>query len=67
VINVVDLMRLIRGRTSHGLTDKEFDVLFTKDKLVVFAFPGTVADPPDRRTTATCVRGYKDEGTTTTP
>ncbi|GAA4542253.1 phosphoketolase family protein [Pseudonocardia xishanensis] len=73
VINVVDLMRLQpRTEHPHGLSDKEFDALFTVDKPIVFAFHGypwlihrlTYA----RRGHGNLhVRGYKEEGTTTTP
>ncbi|WP_181783661.1 phosphoketolase family protein [Pseudonocardia pini] len=73
VINVVDLMRLQPDREHpHGLSDKEFDALFTPDKPVVFAFHGypwlihrlTYAR---RNHHNLHVRGYKEEGTTTTP
>ena len=73
VINVVDLMRLQSAEEHpHGLTDKEFDVLFTKDKPVVFAFhgyPSLIHRLTYRRTNHRNlhVRGYKEEGTTTTP
>jgi xylulose-5-phosphate/fructose-6-phosphate phosphoketolase len=73
VINVVDLMRLHSNREHpHGLTDEEFDVLFTTDKPVIFAFHGypslihklTYARTNHRNFH---VRGYREEGTTTTP
>jgi xylulose-5-phosphate/fructose-6-phosphate phosphoketolase len=73
VINVVDLMRLQPpGEHPHGLTDMEFDVLFTKDKPIVFAFhgyPWLIHRLTYRRTNHKNlhVRGYKEEGTTTTP
>ncbi len=56
----------------HGLSDKEFDVLFTKDKPIVFAFhgyPWLIHRLTYRRTNHQNlhVRGYKEEGTTTTP
>jgi xylulose-5-phosphate/fructose-6-phosphate phosphoketolase len=73
VVNVVDLMRL-QPRTSHphGLPDWEFDALFTRDKLVVFAFhgyPWLIHRLTYRRTNHKNlhVRGYREEGTTTTP
>jgi xylulose-5-phosphate/fructose-6-phosphate phosphoketolase len=73
VVNVVDLMRL-QPRTSHphGLPDWEFDALFTRDKLVIFAFhgyPWLIHRLTYRRTNHDNihVRGYKEEGTTTTP
>ena len=73
VINVVDLMVLQPAdEHPHGLTDQEFDVLFTKDKPVVFAFhgyPWLIHRLTYRRTNHKNlhVRGYKEEGTTTTP
>jgi xylulose-5-phosphate/fructose-6-phosphate phosphoketolase len=73
VINVVDLMRLQSAEEHpHGLTDKEFDVLFTKDKPIVFAFhgyPSLIHRLTYRRAghRNLHVRGYKEEGTTTTP
>jgi xylulose-5-phosphate/fructose-6-phosphate phosphoketolase len=73
VINVVDLMRLQPAEEHpHGLTDREFDVLFTKDKPIVFAFhgyPWLIHRLTYRRTNHKNlhVRGYKEEGTTTTP
>ena len=73
VINVVDLMRL-QSETEHphGLSDREFDALFTVDKPVVFAFhgyPSLIHQLTYRRTNHRNlhVRGYKEEGTTTTP
>jgi xylulose-5-phosphate/fructose-6-phosphate phosphoketolase len=73
VINVVDLMRLQPAEEHpHGLSDKDFDVLFTRDKPIVFAFhgyPWLIHRLTYRRTNHANlhVRGYKEEGTTTTP
>jgi xylulose-5-phosphate/fructose-6-phosphate phosphoketolase len=73
VINIVDLMKLQSpNEHPHGLSDKEFDVLFTKDKPIVFAFhgyPWLIHRLTYRRTNHDNlhVRGYKEEGTTTTP
>jgi xylulose-5-phosphate/fructose-6-phosphate phosphoketolase len=73
VINVVDLMVLQpASEHPHGLKDAEFDVLFTKDKPIVFAFhgyPWLIHRLTYRRTNHNNlhVRGYKEEGTTTTP
>ena len=73
VVNVVNLMKLQSDREHpHGLTDAEFDVLFTKDKPVIFAFhgyPWLIHRLTYRRTNHgnLHVRGYKEEGTTTTP
>jgi xylulose-5-phosphate/fructose-6-phosphate phosphoketolase len=73
VINVVDLMKLQPQREHpHGLSDKEFDSLFTTDKPVIFAFhgyPWLIHRLTYRRTNHKNlhVRGYKEEGTTTTP
>ena len=73
VINVVDLMKLQpHEEHPHGLTDREFDVLFTKDKPIIFAFhgyPWLIHRLTYRRTNHDNihVRGYKEEGTTTTP
>jgi xylulose-5-phosphate/fructose-6-phosphate phosphoketolase len=73
VINVVDLMTL-QPREEHpnGLSDKDFDSLFTTDKPVIFAFHGypyLIHRLCYRRTNHRNlhVRGYKEEGTTTTP
>ena len=72
-INVVDLMRLEpRSEHPHGLTDLDFDALFTTDKPVLFAFhgyPSLIHRLTYRRTNHhnIHVRGYKEEGTTTTP
>ncbi len=73
VINVVDLMRLQpKEEHPHGLADKEFDTLFTTDKPIVFAFhgyPWLIHRLTYRRTNHKNlhVRGYKEEGSTTTP
>jgi xylulose-5-phosphate/fructose-6-phosphate phosphoketolase len=73
VINVVDLMRLQpHTEHPHGMTDKEFDTLFTTDKPIVFAFhgyPWLIHRLTYRRRNHRNlhVRGYKEEGTTTTP
>jgi xylulose-5-phosphate/fructose-6-phosphate phosphoketolase len=72
-INVVDLMTLQpQHEHPHGLSDNEFDALFTKDKPIVFAFhgyPWLIHRLAYRRTNHANlhVRGYKEEGTTTTP
>jgi xylulose-5-phosphate/fructose-6-phosphate phosphoketolase len=73
VVNVVDLMRLQDEKEHpHGLSDREFDSLFTTDKPVVFAYhgyPWLIHRLTYRRTNHANlhVRGYKEEGTTTTP
>jgi len=73
VINVVDLMRLQpKGEHPHGLTDRDFDGLFTTDKPILFAYhgyPWLIHRLTYRRTNHANlhVRGYKEEGTTTTP
>jgi xylulose-5-phosphate/fructose-6-phosphate phosphoketolase len=73
VINVVDLMKLQpQSEHPHGLSDREFDGLFTKDKPVIFAYHGypmLIHRLTYRRTNHhnIHVRGYKEEGTTTTP
>jgi xylulose-5-phosphate/fructose-6-phosphate phosphoketolase len=73
VVNVVDLMRLQPpGEHPHGMPDREFDAIFTVDKPVVFAFhgyPWLIHRLAYRRTNHPNfhVRGYKEEGTTTTP
>ncbi|MFL6116716.1 MAG: phosphoketolase, partial [Catenulispora sp.] len=73
VVNVVDLMRL-QSNTEHphGLAEKEFDALFTTSKPIVFAYhgyPSLIHRLTNRRTNHANlhVRGYKEEGTTTTP
>jgi xylulose-5-phosphate/fructose-6-phosphate phosphoketolase len=73
VVNVVDLMRLqFDEEHPYGLPDREFDVLFTKDRPVVFAFhgyPSLIHQLTYRRTNHANfhVHGYSEEGTTTTP
>ncbi|WP_030165557.1 phosphoketolase family protein [Spirillospora albida] len=73
VVNVVDLMRLQpEMEHPHGMTDAAFDALFTTDKPVIFAFHGypyLIHRLAYRRTghANLHVRGYKEEGTTTTP
>ncbi len=73
VVNVVDLMRLQpESEHPHGLPDGEFDSLFTTDRPVVFAYhgyPWLIHRLTYRRTNHDNlhVRGYKEEGTTTTP
>ncbi len=73
VINVVDLMTLQpHSEHPHGLPDKDFDLLFTRDKPIIFAFhgyPWLIHRLTYRRTNHKNlhVRGYKEEGTTTTP
>jgi xylulose-5-phosphate/fructose-6-phosphate phosphoketolase len=73
VVNVVDLMTLQpRSEHPHRLSDADFDALFTKDKPVIFAFhgyPWLIHRLTYRRTNHhnLHVRGYKEEGTTTTP
>ncbi|MGE5655454.1 MAG: phosphoketolase [Actinomycetota bacterium] len=73
VVNVVDLMTLQpQSEHPHGLSDKDFDAIFTTNKPVIFAFhgyPWLVHRLTYRRTNHNNlhVRGYKEEGTTTTP
>ena len=73
VINVVDLMTLQpKEEHPHGLSDKEFDTLFTTDKPIIFVYhgyPWLIHRLTYRRTNHKNlhVRGYKEEGTTTTP
>jgi xylulose-5-phosphate/fructose-6-phosphate phosphoketolase len=73
VVNVVDLMRLEPPTEHpHGMTDTEFDALFTDDRPVIFAYhgyPWLIHRLTYRRTNHGNfhVRGYKEEGTTTTP
>ena len=71
VINVVDLMKLQpQSEHPHGLSDTDYDLLFTTDKLIIFAFhgyPWLVHRLTYRRTNRNIhVRGYKEEGTITT-
>ena len=73
VINVVDLMTLQpQEEHPHGLSDKDFDILFTTDKPIIFAYhgyPWLIHRLTYRRTNHNNlhVRGYKEEGATTTP
>jgi len=73
VVNVVDLMRLQpAGEHPHGLSDRDFDSLFTTDRPVIFAYhgyPWLIHRLTYRRANHgnLHVRGYKEEGTTTTP
>ena len=72
VVNVIDLMKLQSSKEHpHGMTDKEYDALFTKSKPIIFAFHGY----PNlihmlaykRKNKNLHVHGYKEEGTITTP
>ena len=71
VVNVVDLMRLLpETEHPHGPPDAEYDALFTDDRPVIFAFHGylwLIHRLTYRRNRNLHVRGYKEEGTTTTP
>jgi len=73
VINIVDLMTLQpKEEHPHGLSDKDFDSVFTTDKPIIFAYhgyPWLIHRLTYRRTNHKNlhVRGYKEEGTTTTP
>ncbi len=73
VVNVVDLMTLQpSAEHPHGLEDKDFDAIFTTDKPIIFAYhgyPWLIHRLTYRRTNHgnLHVRGYKEEGTTTTP
>jgi xylulose-5-phosphate/fructose-6-phosphate phosphoketolase len=73
VVNVVDLMTLQpESEHPHGISDKDFDVLFTKDRPIIFAYhgyPWLIHRLTYRRTNHNRmhVRGYKENGTTTTP
>ena len=73
VVNVVDLMRLEPpSEHPHGLSDVDFDALFTVDRPILFAFhgyPWLIHRLTYRRNKHKNlhVRGYKEEGTTTTP
>ncbi|MFB3895985.1 MAG: phosphoketolase [bacterium] len=73
VINIVDLMTLQpKEEHPHGLTDQDFDALFTTNKPIIFAYhgyPWLIHRLAYRRTNHDNlhVRGYKEEGTTTTP
>ena len=72
VINVVDLMRLEdKEKHPHGLSQKDYDLLFTKDKPIIFAFhgyPSLIHQLTYKRTNQNLhVRGYNEQGTITTP
>ncbi|MCC5619301.1 phosphoketolase family protein [Nostoc sp. CHAB 5836] len=73
VVNVVDLMTLQpKSEHPHGLSEKDFDTIFTTDKPIIFAFhgyPWLIHRLTYRHTNHQNihVRGYKEEGTTTTP
>ena len=73
VVSVVDLMKLqSESEHPHGLNDRDFDILFTKNKPIIFAFHGyplLIHRLTYRRANHNNlhVRGYKGEGTTTTP
>lgn len=73
VVNVVDLMKLQpEEEHPHGLSNKDFDTIFTTDKPIIFAYhgyPWLIHRLTYRRTNHKNlhVRGYKEEGTTTTP
>ncbi|MEA4814237.1 MAG: phosphoketolase family protein, partial [Oscillospiraceae bacterium] len=72
VVNVVDLMMLQPAvEHPHGMTDADYDILFTKDKPIIFAFhgyPKLIHELTYRRHNRNLhVRGYKEEGTITTP
>ena len=71
VVNVVDLMKLqSSSEHPHGLDDKDYDLLFTKDKHIIFGFhgyPWLIHRLTYRRANTNLhVRGYKEEGTITT-
>ncbi len=72
VVNVIDLMRLESNTAHpHGLTDADYDAIFTKDKPIIFAFhgyPSLVHQLTYKRANQNLhVHGYKEEGTITTP
>ena len=72
VVNVVDLMRLQdSSQHPHGLRQSDYDMLFTKDKPVLFVYhgyPSLIHELTYKRTNQDLhVRGYKEEGTITTP
>ena len=72
VVNVVDLMKLVSNEDhSHGLTNDEYNELFTKDKPIIFAFhgyPHLIHQLTYKRYNQNMhVHGYKEEGTITTP
>jgi xylulose-5-phosphate/fructose-6-phosphate phosphoketolase len=71
-VNVVDLMKLQSSTEHpHGLTDEDYDSVFTKDKHIIFGFhgyPWLIHRLTYRRANRNLhVRGYKEEGTITTP
>ncbi len=71
-VNVVDLMKLVNNKTHpHGLTDQEFDNLFTIDKPIIFNFHGYAhlihELTYNRKNRNIHVSGYREEGTITTP
>lgn len=72
VVNVIDLMKLVSNEDHpHGLTDKEYDELFTIDKPIIFAFhgyPNLIHELTYKRVNNNLhVRGYVEEGAITTP
>lgn len=72
VVNVVDLMKLQSNETHpHGLTNNDYDSIFTKDKPIIFAFhgyPNLIHELTYKRTNKNMhVHGYQEEGTITTP
>lgn len=72
VVNVVDLMRLeSNDKHPHGLTDEDYNAIFTKDKPIIFAFhgyPSLIHQLTYNRTNKNIhVHGYQEEGTITTP
>ena len=73
VVNVVDLMRLeSEGEHPHGMSERDFDALFTTDRPIIFAYhgyPWLIHRLTYRRSNHANlhVRGYKEQGTTTTP
>jgi xylulose-5-phosphate/fructose-6-phosphate phosphoketolase len=73
VVNVVDLMKLQpSSEHPHGLSDRDFDTIFTQDRPIIFAYhgyPWLIHRLTYRRTNHSNlhVRGYKEEGSTTTP
>jgi xylulose-5-phosphate/fructose-6-phosphate phosphoketolase len=72
VVNVVDLMKLESNQKHpHGLTDAEYDAIFTKDKPILFAFhgyPNLIHQLTyNRHNRDLHVHGYQEEGTITTP
>ena len=72
VVNVVDLMKLQSSTEHpHGLSDQDYDAIFTKDKPIIFAFhgyPSLIHQLAYKRTNKDLhVHGYKEEGTITTP